>query len=133
MSLWPSTFGFPTDRSEGKAMPAHIIISRDEPIACPKCSHSYAISEGLSRQTIDRHAEAFEQALARRAREQESRLAAEAEARIDGFRTAELELRRQLREAEHERRNREVEYERRMDEERKRIEELTHAALAEEF
>lgn len=147
-------------------MPAHIIISRDEPIACPKCAHSYAISEGLSRQTIDRHAEAFEQALARRVREQEAKLAAEAKARIDearrqaavlareaaetemkalreaiaskegmleGFRGAELELRRQLREAEHERRNREVEYERRMDEERKRIEERTHAALAEEF
>lgn len=147
-------------------MPAHIIISRDEPIACPRCAHSYAISEGLSRQSIDRHAEAFEQALARRAREQEAKLAVEAKARIEearqqasllareaaemelralreaiasqegmleGFRAAELGLRRQLRDAEHESRNREIEFERRMDEERKRIEERAHAALAEDF
>lgn len=64
-------------------MPAHIIISREEQIACPKCAHSFAISDGLSRQTIDRHAEEFEAALARRARESEARIAAEAKRQVE--------------------------------------------------
>lgn len=64
-------------------MPAHIIISREEQIACPKCAHSFAISDGLSRQTIDRHAEEFEHALARRARESEARIAAQARRQVE--------------------------------------------------
>ncbi|MGE5097665.1 MAG: DUF2130 domain-containing protein [Betaproteobacteria bacterium] len=147
-------------------MPAHIIIGRDERIACTRCAHSFAISEGLSRQTIDRYAQDFEQALARRARDQEKQLMAEAKQQVDkarqeatalarevaeneirglreamatkenvleGFRAAELELRRQLNDAEERRRNQEVEYQRRLDEERKRIEERAHATIAEDF
>src|SRR4051812_12927481 len=64
-------------------MAAHIIISRDERIACPKCAHSFVMSEGLSRQTIDRYAHDFEQALARRAREQEAQLAAQAKRQLE--------------------------------------------------
>ncbi|HET9652258.1 MAG TPA: DUF2130 domain-containing protein, partial [Usitatibacter sp.] len=52
---------------------------------------------------------------------------------LEGFRTAELELRRQLNEAEERRRNQEVEYQRRLDDERRQIEERAHASVAEEY
>lgn len=60
-----------------------IIISPEEQTACPRCAHSFAISEGLSRQTIERYAEDFEQTFARRAKEIESRLAAEGRRQLE--------------------------------------------------
>lgn len=60
-----------------------IIVEATEEVACPKCSHGFALSEGISRQAIERHAEDFEQGLARRARELEASLAAEARRRAE--------------------------------------------------
>ena len=139
-----------------------IIVAATEEVACPKCSHAFALSEGISRQAIERHAEDFEQSLARRAKEQEATLAAEAKRRaereaakaregfevelkgarealaekegaLQRFRAGELELRRRLREADDARKNQELDYQRKLDEERKRIQDAARTSLAEEF
>lgn len=64
-------------------MPRMIIVEATEEVACPKCSHAFALSEGISRQAVERHAEDFEQSLARRARELEASLTAEAKRRAE--------------------------------------------------
>ena len=60
-----------------------IIVEAAEEVACPKCSHAFGLSEGISRQAIERHAEDFEQSLACRAKELEANLAAEAKRRAE--------------------------------------------------
>jgi hypothetical protein len=60
-----------------------IIVEATEEVACPQCSHGFALSEGISRQAIERHAEDFEESLARRAKELEATLAAEAKRRAE--------------------------------------------------
>ena len=112
-----------------------IIVEAEEKVACPKCSHRFALSEGISRQAIERHAEEFERALAERRQKLEAQLAAEAKAQFDTqvkamndalavkeaalskFRTEELTLRRHLRELEEAKRNIDVDYQRKLDEE----------------
>ena len=64
-------------------MPRMIIVEATEEVACPKCSHAFALSEGISRQAIERHAEDFEQQLAARAKALEAGLAAEAKRRAE--------------------------------------------------
>lgn len=39
-----------------------IIVRAGEEVACPKCNHLFPLHAGIARQTIDRHAEEFEQA-----------------------------------------------------------------------
>jgi hypothetical protein len=117
-----------------------IMIDGDEKVACPRCNHGFPLSEGLSRQTIERHAEAFEHQLNERRRKLEAELAAEAKAQFDRqvramnealsakesalakFRSEELELRRRLRDLEELDKSRDVLYQRRLDEERRQIE-----------
>ncbi|TMH94400.1 MAG: hypothetical protein E6H44_03675 [Betaproteobacteria bacterium] len=117
-----------------------IIVDGGEKIACPKCNHGFALSEGISRQTIERYAEDFERSVAAHRRKLEAELAAEAKAQFDSqrkalnealsakegalarFRSEELQLRRHLRELEEADKNRDVDYQRRLDEERRRIE-----------
>jgi len=107
---------------------------------CPKCNHGFPLSEGISRQTIERYAEDFERSVAAHRKKLEAELAAEAKAQFDQqrkalnealgakegalarFRSEELQLRRQLRELEEADKNRDVDYQRRLDEERRRIE-----------
>ena len=64
-------------------MPRMIIVEATEEVACPKCSRAFALSEGISRQAIERHAEDFEASFARRAKELEAGLAAEAKRRAE--------------------------------------------------
>src|SRR5438552_14645886 len=117
-----------------------IIVDGGEKIACPKCNHGFPLSEGISRQTIERYADEFERSLAERRRKLEAELAAEAKAQFDlqrkalnealsakegalaRFRSEELQLRRSLRELEEADKNRDVDYQRRLAEERRRIE-----------
>ncbi|HEY5900066.1 MAG TPA: DUF2130 domain-containing protein, partial [Burkholderiales bacterium] len=187
-------------------MPRMIIIDAAEEVACPKCAHTFALSEGISRQAIERHAEDFDQQLAQRAKQLEADLAAEAKRRaereaareisllketlasaeqaaasakqavasakaeaqsqlekarteaaaaareafeldlkstrealaakedaLSRFRAEELDLRRKLREADDARRNQELDYQRKLDDERRRIQESSRTAAAEEF
>jgi hypothetical protein len=60
-----------------------IIVEATEEVACPKCSHTFQLSEGISRQAIERHAEDFEHQLAQRAKDLEASLAAEAKRRAE--------------------------------------------------
>src|SRR5256714_1704618 len=101
-----------------------IIVHAAEPVACPKCNHRFPLTEGLSRQAIERHAGEYERALAAGRKELEARVAAEAKAQYEiqakaladslgvkdrllaRFRDEELGLRRQLRELEEAKKNR---------------------------
>jgi len=56
-------------------MARSIIIDGAEEVACPKCSHPFPLTEGISRQTIERHAEDFERAFAERKKHLEAQLA----------------------------------------------------------
>lgn len=56
-----------------------IILDADETIVCPKCAHEFTLGDGITRQTIDRHAEEFEALLTTRRRELEEHLAQEAQ------------------------------------------------------
>jgi hypothetical protein len=128
-----------------------IMIDGAAKVACPKCSHHFPLSDGISRQAIERHAEEFERALAEQKRALEAQLAAEAKKRFDTerkamgeaiaakegalekFRSDELQLRRMLREAEDAKKSQELDYQRKLDEERKRIEAQARSAAGEEF
>ena len=127
-----------------------IIVDAEEKVACPKCSHRFPLSEGISRQAIERHAAELERALAEAKKKLEAQLAAEAKAQFDTqlkalnevlsakegtlakFRTEELLLRKQLREVEEARKNQDLEYQRKLDAERKKIEEQARTAAGEE-
>lgn len=56
-----------------------IILNADEQIVCPKCSHDFILGDGITRQTIDRHAEEFESLLQSRRAELEAHLTQEAQ------------------------------------------------------
>ena len=124
-----------------------IIIDRAEKVACPKCNHSFHLSEGISRQTIERYADDFQSTLAEHRKVLEATLAAEAKAQFDvqvmslqqalatkdgtleRFRSEELALRRKLVELEEASKNRDVDYQRRLDDERRRIDAQYKAQL----
>src|SRR5712664_2660606 len=127
-----------------------IIIQAEEQVVCPECNHRFQLTEGISRQAIERHAGELERSLAEHKKKLEAEVAAEAKVQFeierkalnealsakDGtlarFRTEELTLRRQLHEAEDARKNRDLEYQRKLDAERKKIEERARAAAGEE-
>jgi hypothetical protein len=44
----------------GGSMSRTIIVAADTGIGCPKCGHGFPLSEGVSRPTIERHAEEHE-------------------------------------------------------------------------
>jgi hypothetical protein len=110
-----------------------IIVDGGEKIACPKCNHGFPLSEGISRQTIERYAEQFERGVAEQKKALERELVAEKERALAKFRTEELQLRRQLRELEEAKKNQDLDYQRKLDEERKRIEAQARAAAGEEI
>src|SRR5437868_11939679 len=128
-----------------------IIVHAAEPVACPKCNHRFPLTEGLSRQAIERHAGEFERALAAGRKALEARVAAEAKAHYEiqakaladslgvkdrllaRFRDEELGLRRQLRELEEAKKNQDLEYQRRLDAERKKLEEQARSKVNEEL
>src|SRR5437660_2456602 len=127
-----------------------IIVEAQEQIACPKCSHRFPLTEGLSRQAIERHAGEYERAVAAGRKALEARIAAEAKAQFDvqlkaaneavsdkeralaRQRDEELALRRQLRELDEAKRNLDLDYQRRLDAERRNIEEQARSQAAEE-
>jgi hypothetical protein len=128
-----------------------IVVEAREVVACPKCNHRFALSEGFSRQAIERHAAELERALAEGRKKLEAQLAAEAKAQFEvqlkalnealsakegslaRFRAEELALRRQLRQFQESIRNQELEYARKLDAERKKIEEHARSAVGEEL
>src|SRR5207302_8053132 len=72
-----------SNNARRSAMARTIIVHAAEPVACPKCDHRFPLTEGLSRQAIERHAGEYERALAAGRKELEARLAAEARAQYE--------------------------------------------------
>ena len=60
-------------------MDKKIIIAADESIVCPKCHHHFSLGQGITRQTIERYENEFEQAFAAQRKEMEGAMAQEAE------------------------------------------------------
>ena len=136
-------------------MPHPIIVQADEQVACPKCNRRFALSEGISRHAIERHAEAFAQGLEKQKRTLEAELVAAAKRRAEAeyevrrrsleesvaakesqlarSRAEELQLRRQMRELEEAKKSQDLDYQRRLDAERRKIEERAGAAASEEL
>lgn len=56
-----------------------IILDPDERIVCPKCANEFSLGDGITRQTIDRHAEEFEALLKERREQLELHLTQEAQ------------------------------------------------------
>ena len=56
-----------------------IIITADETIVCPKCTHHFPLDQGITRQTIERYESEFEQAFAAQRKELETTLSKDAE------------------------------------------------------
>jgi hypothetical protein len=132
-----------------------IIVDGAERVACPKCNHGFALSEGISRQAIERYADEFARGLADQRRKLEAELGAEAKRRAERefdtrlkamqesaaaqdaalakFRAEELSLRRQMRALEEAKKNQDLDYQRKLDEERKRIEAQARSASGEEI
>src|SRR6185369_10274205 len=126
-----------------------------EQVACPKCNRRFALSEGISRHAVERHAEAFAASLDKQKRTLEAELTAVAkrraeaeyevrrrsleesiaakESQIAKSRAEELALRRQMREMEEAKKGQELEYQRKLDAERRKIEERAGAAALEEL
>jgi len=132
-----------------------IIVDGAERVACPKCNHGFPLSEGISRQAIERYADELERGNAEQRRKLEAELAAEAkrraerefdtrmkamqesaaaqEAALAKFRSEELNLRRQMRALEEAKKNQDLDYQRKLDEERKRIEAHAREAASAEY
>jgi hypothetical protein len=60
-------------------MDKKIIISADEVIVCPTCSHQFSLDRGITRHTIERYEDDFAKSMAAQRKELESVLAKEAE------------------------------------------------------
>ena len=60
-------------------MTKKIIIAADEEIVCPKCDHHFPLSEGITRQTIERYESEFDEVFAAQKKELEDTLEKEAE------------------------------------------------------
>ena len=52
-------------------MSNQIILDADEKVLCPKCSHEFTLQDGITRQTMDRHANAFDELLRKKREELE--------------------------------------------------------------
>ena len=68
---WNSVFALATTNSgpdpeflEEACMARSIIVEAEQKVACPKCNHRFPLSEGISRQAIERQAAELERALA---------------------------------------------------------------------
>lgn len=71
-------------------MPKRIILNADEIITCPDCGHEFALRDGITQQTIERYADAYDAALAEE--RDKLRAAAEKEAARQAARTFEQRI-----------------------------------------
>jgi hypothetical protein len=62
-------------------MDQNIIVGASEIVTCPKCSHTFPLEKGITRQTIQRYEDAFEDSLAEHRKAIEEQLSKEAERR----------------------------------------------------
>jgi hypothetical protein len=62
-------------------MDQNIIVGASEIVTCPKCSHTFPLEKGITRQTIQRYEHAFDDSLAEHRKAIEKQLSKEAERR----------------------------------------------------
>lgn len=62
-------------------MEQKIIIGASETVTCPKCSHTFPLDKGITRQTIQRYEQEFDDSIAEHRKTAEKQLAKEAEKR----------------------------------------------------
>ncbi len=60
-------------------MAQKIIITSNEPIVCPKCTHHFSLDQGITRQTIEGYAKEFDKVFEEQKKDLTAQLAAEAE------------------------------------------------------
>jgi hypothetical protein len=60
-------------------MDKKIIIAANEPIVCPRCSHSFALDQGITRHTIERYESDYSKDVSAHRKELEATLSKEAE------------------------------------------------------
>ena len=78
-------------------MSQKIILSSEEVIVCPQCQHKFALGEGITRQTIERYEQDFEEVLKERSADLRQELEKEAERKLTKAYTVQLEgLKEQL-------------------------------------
>jgi hypothetical protein len=63
-------------------MTKKIIISADEDITCPKCTHHFPLSESIARQTIERYESEFDAVFSAQKKELEATIQKEAERKV---------------------------------------------------
>lgn len=81
-------------------MTTEIILSADEPITCPDCSHQFSLSAGIAHQTIELHQRAYQQHLEQELDKQAGTRLAQAEREVSRrFQATVAELQEQLRDS----------------------------------
>lgn len=64
-------------------MPSNIILSSEEIVICPKCSHKFPIEQGITRQTIEQHESEYDRVFQERSKELKEELSKEAAKNAD--------------------------------------------------
>ncbi len=81
-------------------MPHKIILSSEEPIVCPQCQHKFELGEGITRQTIEKYEQDFENVLKERSQDLRKDLEQEVERKLERTYNAQLDdLKEQLTES----------------------------------
>jgi hypothetical protein len=63
-------------------MTKKIMIALEQNVACPKCSHTFPLPQGITQQTIEHYESELDEIVSKQRKEMEERLAREAERRI---------------------------------------------------
>lgn len=69
-----------------------IIISADESIVCPKCSHHFPLDQGITRQTIERYESEFDKVITEQRQELEVTIVKEVERKVVKQYTEQIDL-----------------------------------------
>src|SRR5258708_6162488 len=75
-----------------------IIIQAEEQVVCPECNHRFQLTEGISRQAIERHAGELERSLAEHKKKLEAQVGREAQwkAQLESAQREAADLKRKL-------------------------------------
>jgi len=132
-------------------MDKKLMVSSEEPVTCPRCSHAFGLAEGLTEKTLEHYEGAYRKALKEREealrQELEERARAEQaverkaleehlaenEKRLGEFRQQELVLRKDRERLEMEKAELDLRLQRQLDDERAKIEERVKRAEAEQY
>ncbi len=105
-------------------MASKIILTDDELVTCPKCSNKFPLHHGITRQTLDKYEEEFNNEIKRQSKESEERIRAELEKQLKSVYSVEVqELKDKLSEKEAILSKARIKFKNLQAEERKKLEE----------